>query len=147
MEKAGRYEVVANLTKAIDYGIVKVAINDNEPKEFDRFNDGVANDPLVLGVFDLRQGPNRLTVEIVGAPREGCEKPHVRTRLPAADLQAVTAIERRPLARPFNRRPSGPRRASRRMAVHTRPASPQRKAGWPWRARRWRGGQTSMAAS
>ena len=49
MEKAGRYEVVANLTKAIDYGIVKIAINDNAPKEFDRFNDGVASDKISLG--------------------------------------------------------------------------------------------------
>jgi len=66
VEKAGRYEVVANLTKAIDYAIVKIAVNDNPSKEFDRFNDGVATDKLSLGQFDLPSGANRLTVEIVG---------------------------------------------------------------------------------
>ncbi|MHB8862228.1 MAG: glycoside hydrolase family 172 protein [Pirellulaceae bacterium] len=67
VEKAGRYGVVAKLTKAIDYGIVKISINDGEPQQFDRFNDGVASDAVVLGVFDLSPGPNRLAVEIVGA--------------------------------------------------------------------------------
>ncbi|MHB8972837.1 MAG: glycoside hydrolase family 172 protein [Pirellulaceae bacterium] len=76
VEKAGRYEVVANLTKAIDYGIVKVSLNDGEPKQFDRFNDGVANDSLVLGLFELPQGPNRLTVEIAGA-NEKAVKSHM----------------------------------------------------------------------
>ncbi len=69
VEKAGRYEVIANLTKAIDYGIVKISINDGAPKEFDRFNDGVASDKLSVGEFALPRGTNRLTVEIVGANR------------------------------------------------------------------------------
>ena len=64
---AGRYEVVANLTKAIDYGIVQLAVNDNEPQEFDRYHPTVAHDKLVVGTFDLPQGQNRLTVSIVGA--------------------------------------------------------------------------------
>jgi hypothetical protein len=76
VEKTGRFEVVANLTKAIDYGIVKISINGGEQKQFDRFNDGVANDQLVLGVLDLPQGPNRLTVEIVGA-HEKAVKSHM----------------------------------------------------------------------
>ncbi len=64
---AGRYEVVANLTKANDYGIVQLAVNDNEPQEFDRYHPTVAHDKLVVGTFDLPQGQNRLTVSIVGA--------------------------------------------------------------------------------
>ena len=60
-------EVFADLTKAIDYGIVKLAINDGEPKEFDRFNRGVAHDKLLLGTMTLPQGVNRLTVTIAGA--------------------------------------------------------------------------------
>ncbi len=67
VENAGRYEVVGSLTKAIDYGIVKIAVNDSEPKEFDRFNNGVANDRLVLGVLELPAGTNRLTIEMAGA--------------------------------------------------------------------------------
>jgi hypothetical protein len=66
VEKAGRYEVFANLTKAIDYAIVKVSVNNGTPKEFDRFNDGVTTDKLSLGEFELSRGANRLTVEIVG---------------------------------------------------------------------------------
>ena len=64
--EAGRYEVIANLTKAVDYAIVKVAVNDNTAQELDRFNDGVASDAISLGTFELPEGPNRLVVEIVG---------------------------------------------------------------------------------
>ncbi|MBM4088213.1 MAG: DUF2961 domain-containing protein [Planctomycetes bacterium] len=67
VEKAGRYEVFANLTKAVDYGIVKISVNDNTPCEFDRFHGRVAHDRLSLGTFELPQGANRLTVEITGA--------------------------------------------------------------------------------
>ncbi|NLX54527.1 MAG: DUF2961 domain-containing protein [Planctomycetaceae bacterium] len=66
VEQAGRYEIVANLTKAIDYAIVKISVNDQPPREFDRFHEGVACDVLSLGEFDLPSGANRLTVEIVG---------------------------------------------------------------------------------
>lgn len=67
VEEAGTYEVLANLTKAIDYGIVTLAINDEEPKEFDRFNQEVATDQVSLGTFDLPKGTNRLTITITGA--------------------------------------------------------------------------------
>jgi sucrose-6-phosphate hydrolase SacC (GH32 family) len=67
VDKAGSYRVVANLTKAIDYGIVKIAINDNQPIQVDRFFPSVDNDEIDLGTFDLKQGVNRLKVEIVGA--------------------------------------------------------------------------------
>ncbi len=74
VEKAGSYEVIANLTKAVDYAIVKVAINDGEPKEFDRYNQGVAHDKLSLGTITLPQGTNRLTVTIVGANEAAVKK-------------------------------------------------------------------------
>ncbi len=64
--KAGRYEVMANVTKAVDYAIVKVAVNDQPAVELDRFNDGVASDAISLGTFELPEGPNRLVVEVVG---------------------------------------------------------------------------------
>lgn len=67
VEKAGRYSVVANITKAVDYGIVKLSVNGSEPKEFDRYNQGVQHDPVELGTFDLKEGDNTLEVEIVGA--------------------------------------------------------------------------------
>lgn len=67
VEKAGRYAVLANLTKAADYGIVELSVNDGEPKEFDRYNQDVKHDQVDLGTYDLEEGDNTLTVKIVGA--------------------------------------------------------------------------------
>ncbi len=74
VETAGKYEVFANLTKAIDYAIVKLAVNDGPPKELDRFNQGVANDKLSLGTLELPKGTNRLTVTITGANEKAVKK-------------------------------------------------------------------------
>jgi len=69
VEKAGRYDVRAVFTKAVDYGIVQLRLNGQEagaPRDF--FNDGVIATPEEsLGVFELTQGENTLTAEIVGA--------------------------------------------------------------------------------
>ncbi|MFV1964234.1 MAG: glycoside hydrolase family 172 protein [Pirellulaceae bacterium] len=65
--KAGKYQVFACLTKAVDYGIVEVRINDTRGVTFDRFHPRVDHDKLELGIHDLKQGPNRLVVEIKGA--------------------------------------------------------------------------------
>ena len=67
VEEAGRYAVSANLTKAVDYAVVALNVNDEEPKEFDRFNQDVGHDQVDLGTFDLKEGNNTLTVKIVGA--------------------------------------------------------------------------------
>jgi len=68
VEKAGRYKVIANLTKARDYGIVQVSVNGRKSKQaIDRFNTSVAHDAIDLGSFELKKGANRLTVEIVGS--------------------------------------------------------------------------------
>jgi putative membrane-bound dehydrogenase-like protein len=69
VEKAGRYEVFVSLTKAVDYGIVTLAVNDGKPTPpINLFNDGVVNTPPIsLGVHDLAAGTNRLTVRIEGA--------------------------------------------------------------------------------
>lgn len=76
VEEAGRYQVIANLTKAVDYGVVRMALAGQSPKEFDRYNNGVATDALNLGTFDLARGANRLEVEIVGA-NEQAQKRHM----------------------------------------------------------------------
>ena len=69
VENAGRYDVRAVFTKAIDYGIIQLTINGKKagaPRDF--FHDGVIATPEEsLGVFDLPEGENRLTAEIVGA--------------------------------------------------------------------------------
>lgn len=67
VKEAGRYKVTAALTKAIDYGIVRLSLDGKASEDLDRFNDGVAADALAIGTFDLKKGPNRLEVEIVGA--------------------------------------------------------------------------------
>ncbi len=72
--KAGRYKVSANLTKAVDYGMVKLTLNDLEPKEFDRFHPSVTHDKLELGTFQLPAGTNRLTVELTGINEQAVKK-------------------------------------------------------------------------
>jgi hypothetical protein len=69
VEKAGRYEVFVTITKAKDYGIVKLAWDDGPATEpIDLYNDGVVNTPPIsLGVRELTAGKHRLAVEIVGA--------------------------------------------------------------------------------
>jgi hypothetical protein len=66
---AGKYEVVVNLTKAVDYGIVQFSVDDGKAGEpIDLFNSSVVpTGPIALGTFDLSEGQHRLTVEIVGA--------------------------------------------------------------------------------
>ncbi len=69
VEKAGTYEVLTSLTKAIDYGIVKLQWDGAAATDpIDLFNNGVVNTPPIsLGVHSLTAGPHRLTIEIVGA--------------------------------------------------------------------------------
>ena len=65
----GRYRVCARFVKAADYGIVQISVNGEKAgAPIDLYNDGViVSKEMELGVFDLKPGENRLTVEIVGA--------------------------------------------------------------------------------
>jgi D-arabinan exo alpha-(1,3)/(1,5)-arabinofuranosidase (non-reducing end) len=73
--KAGRYKVIANLTKAPDYGIVQLSINDRKSDQtIDRYFTSVAYDPIDLGSFELKKGANRLTVEIVGSNEKAIKR-------------------------------------------------------------------------
>ena len=68
VREPGAYHITANLTKANDYGIVRIRINDRAaPRLFDRYAPRVSHDRLDLGVFPLKKGSNRLVIEIVGA--------------------------------------------------------------------------------
>ncbi|MBE3070264.1 MAG: DUF2961 domain-containing protein, partial [Planctomycetes bacterium] len=69
VKEAGKYKVVVNLTKAIDYGIVQLALDDKKlGGPIDLFNDGVvATGPIDLGVVELAAGSHRLTLQITGA--------------------------------------------------------------------------------
>ena len=67
--KAGRYRLVANLTKAVDYGIVQFGVGGEKLGEpIDLYNDGVVTTgPTALGARELAAGEHKLTVEITGA--------------------------------------------------------------------------------
>ena len=67
--EAGRYEVLARLTKAPDYGIHQLSVNGKPVKDpVDLYHPKVlADDERSLGVFELVQGDNTLEVRIVGA--------------------------------------------------------------------------------
>lgn len=69
VKKSGRYEVFVTLTKAVDYGIVSLQLDDQKPSEtIDCYNDGVVNTPAIsLGVHDLSEGDHHLTVRLHGA--------------------------------------------------------------------------------
>jgi hypothetical protein len=71
VEKAGRYRITANLTKAVDYAIIKLQVGDQPAGQFDRYHQTVKHDPLELGLFDLPRGKGRLTVEIVDMNQRG----------------------------------------------------------------------------
>jgi hypothetical protein len=73
--KAGRQRVKANVTKAVDYGTVTIAINGKEVAgPIDRYHDAVRSDVIDLGVFDLKEGTNRLEVKIAGANAKAVKK-------------------------------------------------------------------------
>lgn len=74
IENAGSYRVIANLTKAIDYGIVRITINGTRTTgNIDLINNGVIAREVDLGTFSLAQGVNSVEVEIIGANTEAVQ--------------------------------------------------------------------------
>jgi hypothetical protein len=67
--KAGKQNVAVHLTKAPDYAIVQLYVNDQKAGEpIDLYAKTVKPAKAVdLGSFELTQGQNKLTIEIVGA--------------------------------------------------------------------------------
>ncbi len=76
VEKAGKYELKARLTKANDYSIVQLHLDDKKIGEpIDLFNRGVIpTKVLSFGVHELAKGPHKLTVEIVGINEKAVKK-------------------------------------------------------------------------
>jgi len=66
--QAGRYRVKAQLTRAVDYGIVQLSIDGkNLGAPQDLYHDGVVvSGPLDLGVHELAAGHRELAVTITG---------------------------------------------------------------------------------
>jgi len=68
VEKAGKYTLTAALTKAIDYGIVQLSLDDTPLREpIDLINDEVITREIGLGDHELSAGEHHLKVEITGA--------------------------------------------------------------------------------
>jgi hypothetical protein len=67
--KAGKYQVFGRFLKAVDYGVVQLSVNGQKAGEpIDFYNDGVAASPeMPLGTFELKEGDNQLSAEIIGA--------------------------------------------------------------------------------
>ncbi len=66
--QTGRYKLLAALTRAVDYGIVKLTLDGRELTTLDLFNPAVVSTgELDLGTHELTAGEHRLGVEILGA--------------------------------------------------------------------------------
>lgn len=68
VEKAGVYTMIAALTKANDYGIVDVAVNEKTlSKNLDFYHTSVVTEEIDLGSCPLKQGVNQLKITLVGS--------------------------------------------------------------------------------
>ena len=67
--KAGQYQLLAQFTKAVDYGIVQLSLDGEKlGQPVDLFHDGVmATGEIDLGMRKLSAGEHKLAVEITGA--------------------------------------------------------------------------------
>ncbi len=76
VEKAGKYRLKIALTKAIDYGIVQLYLDEEKLGEpIDLFNNGVVpTGALDMGVREFYSGPHVLRVEIVGTNEKAVKK-------------------------------------------------------------------------
>lgn len=66
-DKAGNQKISVGITKAPDYAIVKLSVNGRPARTIDRYATSVGHSPEELGEFELKEGANELTVEIVGS--------------------------------------------------------------------------------
>jgi hypothetical protein len=69
VEKTGHYSVLAQFTRAVDYGIVQLSLDGEKLGEpIDLYHDGVVpTGELELGTRELSAGEHKLAVEITGA--------------------------------------------------------------------------------
>ena len=69
VKESGNYKLLAQLTKAVDYGIVQFALDGQKlGRPIDLYNDGVVpTGELDLGRLELTTGDHKLSVKITGA--------------------------------------------------------------------------------
>ena len=66
--QSGPYDIEVGLTKAVDYGLVQLAINGHVKHEaLDCYHTSVVADTVVLKACALVAGPNRIKITMVGA--------------------------------------------------------------------------------
>jgi hypothetical protein len=75
VKQAGSYKIIAALTKAVDYGIVKITLNGKVLiEELDLYNTSVITKEIDLGSCQLKQGINQLIVRVVGANAQAVKR-------------------------------------------------------------------------
>jgi hypothetical protein len=75
VQQAGTYQLFAELTKAIDYGIVQISFGGKPAGEaIDLFNDGVTGQLYQLGTHRMQAGNHPLTIEIKGANQRSIKR-------------------------------------------------------------------------
>jgi hypothetical protein len=68
VEQAGDYDVTLGITRAVDYGIVRIDVNSQTMADsLDMYNPTVIVAEVKLGVCRLRRGKNALKVTVLGA--------------------------------------------------------------------------------
>ena len=95
MEKAGTYDIEIVLTRARDYGVAKISIDDKvlDPG-LDMFNnpDVITTGVLSFGMNELEAGSHRITFEIVGANPEA-----VKAYMVAIDYVRLVPSQKTPI--------------------------------------------------
>ena len=73
VEKTGAYKVVAIMTKARDYGIVQLYLDEKKVGgPIDLYDPSVIpTEPIDLGKHDLKKGKHKFTIEILGTSEKG----------------------------------------------------------------------------
>jgi hypothetical protein len=73
--QSGIYNIEVGLTKAVDYGMVQLAVNDKVKQgALDCYHTSVVADSVALKACDLVEGPNRLKITVVGANPEAIKR-------------------------------------------------------------------------
>ena len=67
IEQTNDYNVTLGITKAVDYGIVRIAVNsETKIDSLDLYNPSVITTDLKLPVCRLNKGENKLEITILG---------------------------------------------------------------------------------
>ncbi len=79
VETTGKYKIEALFTKARDYGIVEVYLDDKKISEqIDLYNELVVpTGPINLGTHQLKKGKHKFSIKIVGANEKTAKDQHI----------------------------------------------------------------------